>query len=49
MSTPKGRRSDRVERVLRSLLGLALMAAVAWAWMNGGPADPSGVAGTLMP
>ncbi|TWI11549.1 hypothetical protein [Aerolutibacter ruishenii] len=49
MSTPKGRRSDRVERVLRGLLGLALMAAVAWAWMNGGPAHPSGAAGALLP
>lgn len=49
MSTQKDPRSDRMERVLRSLLGLALMAAVAWAWMNGGPANPSGVAGAFLP
>lgn len=49
MDTRKGRGGDRVERVLRSLLGLALMAAVAWAWMNGGPANPMGLAGSLMP
>jgi hypothetical protein len=49
MNTQKGRRGDRIERVLRSLLGLALMAAVVWAWVNGGPANPAGLAGGFMP
>lgn len=48
MSTHRTRRGDRVERVLRSLLGLALLAAVVWAWVNGGPANPSGFAGHFM-
>lgn len=49
MNTHRGRRGDRIERVMRSLLGLALVAAVVWAWVNGGPANPAGLAGIWKP
>lgn len=49
MSTHRPSRGDRVERILRSVLGLALVAAVVWAWVNGAPAHPSGLAGGFMP
>ncbi len=47
MSTHMQRRSDRFERIARGLLGLALIAGVAWALMHGatpgsGPALPLG-------
>jgi hypothetical protein len=49
MNTQKGRRGDRMERVMRGLLGLALVAAVVWAWVNGGPANPAGLARVWKP
>lgn len=35
MSANKPVRPDRLEQVARTLLGLALLAAVSWAWANG--------------
>ena len=49
MNSHRARRGDRVERVLRSLLGLALVAAVVWAWVHNGPATPPGFANRLLP
>lgn len=38
MSAQKPTRSDRLERVARAMLGLALLAGVIWAWTDGGAA-----------
>ncbi|MFC3549533.1 hypothetical protein ACFOLC_00720 [Lysobacter cavernae] len=36
MKMQKSTRADRVEQVLRWMLAFALIAAVAWAWAQGG-------------
>jgi hypothetical protein len=38
MKTMKSIRADRLDRALRWTLGLTLIAAVAWAWAQGGGA-----------
>jgi hypothetical protein len=47
MSTNMQGRGDRFERIVRGLLGLALLAGVAWALTHGGPAPDAGLALTL--
>ncbi|WP_460823319.1 hypothetical protein [Lysobacter olei] len=49
MSTHRRPSGDRLERVLRSVLGLALAGAVVWAWVNSGPTHPSGLGGGFLP
>lgn len=49
MEIDKPNRGARLERLLRGMLGLALLAAAAWALLNGG-ADPQGFyPGSLTP
>lgn len=40
-------RGDRFERITRGLLGLVLMAAVAWALTHGGAGSEAGLGLTL--
>ena len=47
MSTNLHGQPDRVERLIRSLLGLALVAGVAWALMHGG-STPDASLGALL-
>ncbi|HZX77670.1 hypothetical protein [Lysobacter sp.] len=42
MKIDKSARSDRVEQALRWTLALALIAAVCWAWGQGGGVGPLG-------
>jgi hypothetical protein len=46
MSARMPSRSDRFERLFRGVLGLALLAGVAWALMHGGSGGPD-LAGSL--
>ena len=47
MNTHKHPRRDRLEYILRSLLGLMLMAGVAWAWVDGDKRSPDMVSSSL--